>query len=107
HLIAFVGPFQLALQAFVVLDDEQDGEGFLVGHARFLVGSLNGSAPVRTIVKVVPWPGRLSTLSCPPIAATSERASNEPIPKPSLLVDTNGWNRRLRMKSPSMPQPLS
>ena len=37
------------------------------------------------MVKVVPWPGRLSTLSRPPIAAISERASNAPIPKPPGL----------------------
>ena len=59
------------------------------------------------MVNVVPSPGRLSTLSRPPIAAISERASNEPMPKPSGLVDAKGWNRRLRMKSPSMPQPWS
>ena len=59
------------------------------------------------MVKMVPAPGGLSTLSRPPIAATNERASKEPMPKPSALVETKGWNRRLRTKSPSMPQPLS
>ena len=34
-LIAFVGPFELALQALVVLDDEQHGKFGFVGHARF------------------------------------------------------------------------
>ena len=41
------------------------------------------------------------------MAATSERASNAPMPKPPALVEANGWNRRLRTKSPSMPTPLS
>ena len=41
------------------------------------------------------------------MAATSERASNAPMPKPPCLVEANGWNRRLRMKSPSIPPPLS
>ena len=58
------------------------------------------------MVKVVPSPGRLSTLSRPPMAAISERASNAPIPKPPALVDANGWNSRLRTKSPSMPHAL-
>ena len=59
------------------------------------------------MVKVVPCPGRLSTLIRPSIAVISERASNAPMPKPPGLVEANGWNRRLRMKSPSMPMPLS
>ncbi len=33
--IAFIGPFQLALEALVILDDQQDGEYFVIGHARF------------------------------------------------------------------------
>ena len=41
------------------------------------------------------------------MAAISDRASNEPMPKPSGLVDAKGWKRRLRTKSPSIPQPLS
>ena len=42
-LIAFVGPFELALQAFVVLDDQEDGE-LLVGHAIFRCGCAASSA---------------------------------------------------------------
>ena len=33
HAIAVVGPFELPLQALVVLDDEQDGEVGGFGHA--------------------------------------------------------------------------
>ena len=44
HAIAFVGPFELALQAFVVLDDEQHFGVGRVGHALFRFGSLAGSA---------------------------------------------------------------
>ena len=40
------------------------------------------------------------------MAAISERASNAPMPKPPGLVEANGWNSRLRMKSPSMPDAL-
>src|SRR5205823_7752948 len=107
HGIALVGPFELTLQALVVLDDQQDFGFGLLGHARFRLGSLAVSAAGRVMVKVVPWPGRLSTLMRPPIAVISERASNVPMPKPPDLVETNGWNSRLRMKSPSMPTPLS
>ena len=107
HGIALVGPFELALQALVILDDQQDGKFALFGHARFRLGSLAVSAAGRVMVKVVPWPGRLSTLMRPPMAEISERASNVPMPKPPDLVETNGWNNRLRMKSPSMPTPLS
>ena len=35
HLIAFVGPFELTLQALIVFHDEKDGEWLSVGHARF------------------------------------------------------------------------
>src|SRR5689334_12025726 len=107
HLIAFVGPLELALQSLVVFDDQQDFEIFGVGHARFRCGSLSRSAAGSVMVKVVPWPGRLSTPRRPPIAVISERASNAPIPKPPALVEANGWNSRLRMKSPSIPTPLS
>ena len=41
--------------------------------------------PASWMVKVVPWPGRLSTLIRPPMAAISERASNAPMPKPPDL----------------------
>src|SRR5690349_995974 len=107
HTIAVIGPFQLTLEAFVVLDHEQDGEIGLVVHARFLIGSATDSAAGSKIVKVVPLPGLLSTLSRPPIAAISDRASNAPIPNPPGLLDEKGWNRRLRMKSESIPTPLS
>ena len=59
------------------------------------------------MMKRLPWPGRLSTVRRPPIAAISDRASNAPTPKPPALVEANGWNRRLRTKSASIPQPLS
>src|SRR3954454_11207378 len=107
HLIALVSPFQLALEALVVLDDEQHWEFFGVGHARFRLGSSAASAAGRVMVKVVPCPGRLSTLIRPPMAVISERASKAPMPNPPDLVDAKGWNRRLRMKSPSIPTPLS
>src|SRR5690348_5494828 len=106
-LIAFVRPLELALQSLIVLDDQQDFEIFGVGHARFRCGSLSSSTAGSVMVKVVPWPGRLSTPRRPPMAAISERASNAPIPNPPDLVEANGWNRRLRMKSPSIPTPLS
>src|SRR5690242_5770391 len=106
-LVAVVRPFELALQAFVVLDDEEHFGFACLRHALFLSGSPAASAAGRRMVKVVPWPGRLSTASRPPIAVISERASNAPMPKPPGLVEANGWNRRLRMKSPSMPTPLS
>ena len=61
-LIAFIGPFELALQALVVLDDQQDWEFDCVAHALFRCGSCAGSAAGRMMVKVVPWPGWLSTL---------------------------------------------
>ncbi len=105
--IAVIGPFQLPLQALVVLDDQQDGKLGLFGHARFLIGSAAGSAAGRRMVKVVPWPGWLSTPSRPPMAAISERASNAPMPKPPGLVEEKGWNRRLRRKSESIPTPWS
>ena len=41
------------------------------------------------------------------MAATSERASKAPMPKPPGLLEAKGWNRRLRRKSKSMPTPLS
>ena len=107
HLIAVIGPFELALQALVVLDDEQDGEFGCGRSCAFPFGFAAVSAAGSKMVKVVPLPGRLSTLSRPPIAAISERASNAPMPKPPGLVEANGWNRRLRTKSPSMPTPLS
>jgi len=100
HAIALVGPFQLPLQPFVILDDEQDGEGE-VGHAAIL------RASGRVMRKRLPWPGRLSTVRRPFIAVISDLASNAPTPKPPFLVEANGWNRRLRMKSASIPQPLS
>src|SRR6185437_15266449 len=84
-LITVIGPFELPLQAFVVLDDQQDFAFF--AHAIFRWGSRAGSAAGRLMVKVVPWPGRLSTLICPPIATISDRASNAPIPKPPDLVE--------------------
>ena len=43
----------------------------------------------------------------PPIASISARASCAPMPKPPSLVDTKGWNRRVRTKSAVMPQPWS
>ena len=41
------------------------------------------------------------------MAPISDRASNAPMPKPPGLLEANGWNSRLRTKSPSMPTPLS
>src|SRR6185369_5617823 len=106
-LVAIVSPFELAMQALVVLDDKQHGKIACFGHARFLSGSLAGSAAGSRMVKVVPRPRRLSTLIRPPIALIRERASNAPIPNPPALLDEKGWNKRLRTKSPSMPTPLS
>src|SRR4030095_1427267 len=105
--ITLVGPLQLALQSLVILDDQQDGK-FLFGHARFRCGCAASSAAAgRKMENSVPAPGAESTINRPPIAAISDRASKEPIPKPSGWVDAKGWNRRLRTNSPSMPQPLS
>src|SRR3954447_23402028 len=89
HLIAVIGPFQLTLQAFVILDNKQNLFGF-IGHARFRCGSCAASAAGKVMVKVVPWPGRLSTPIVPPIAVISDRASNAPIPKPPGLLETKG-----------------
>src|SRR5438067_8357313 len=94
HLIALVGPFELTLQALIILDDEEDFGRLGVGHALFLIGSWTGSVGCSAAgsrrVKVVPLPGRLSTLIRPPIATISERASNAPMPKPPGLVESNG-----------------
>src|SRR3954454_23435474 len=92
HPIPVVGPFELALEAFVVLDDEQHRKFNRVRHARFRIGSATGSAAGNRMVKVVPLPGWLSTPSRPPIAAMSARASNAPMPKPPGLLDEKGWN---------------
>ena len=105
HAIAVIGPFQLALQAFVVLDDQQDGKVGIVqvGHARFRLGSARRLGGRQVDGEAAALAGRLSTVRRPPIAAISERASKAPMPKPPALVETKGWNRRLRMKSASMP----
>src|SRR6478735_1531559 len=106
-LITLVGPFELALQSLVVLDDQQHGKFKIVAHARFRDGLLTASAAGSVMVKVVPLPGLLSTPSRPPMAATTDRASNAPIPKPLGFVEAKGWNSRLRTKSESIPTPLS
>ena len=68
-LIAFIGPAQLALQREVVLDDEQDGPH--LGHAAASSAVAAGSVTR----KRVPAPSRLVTVSVPPIALASSRAS--------------------------------
>ena len=75
HLIILIGPAQLALQALIVLDDQQAGlEGGV--HAYFRSGKVPAlSASGRKMVKRVPSPSRLSTSSRPPIAATRPLAS--------------------------------
>src|SRR5437868_271404 len=83
HIVAFVGPFELALQAFIILDDEEHPGWGGVGHAIFRSGWAAAPAAGRRIVKVVPRPRRLSTLRRPPIAVMSERASKAPMPKPA------------------------
>ena len=68
-LIAFIGPTQLALQREVVLDDEQDGTH--LAHAAASSAVAAGSVTR----KRVPAPSRLVTVSVPPIALASSRAS--------------------------------
>jgi hypothetical protein len=58
--IPVIGPFQLPLETLVVFHDEQHFENF--AHAIFRSGWCSGSAAGSEMVKVVPWPGRLSTL---------------------------------------------
>ena len=54
--IAVIGPFELALQALVVLDDQQDGKVGRLGHALFRSMALAGSA-ASLMVKMVPLAG--------------------------------------------------
>ena len=109
HFIIVIGPAQLALQPFVVLDDQQLGLGLgsSCAHPFKLGRGGRRSAPGKKIVKRVPSPSRLSTSSRPPIAVTKARASKAPMPKPPSLVEAKGWNRRVRMNSADMPTPLS
>src|SRR5690606_13754212 len=107
-----VGPLELRLEAFVILDDQQFGLG--VGHqAASAAGvvSERESPPVsaggKRTRKRVPSPSRDSTSSRPPMARTSSRASNAPMPNPPGFDEVNGLNSRVRTNSGLMPEPES
>ena len=76
HLIIVIGPFELTLQPFVILDDQQPGlERGIHARIRSMIGAASRSAPGRKRVKQAPLPSALSTSSRPPIAWMSARAS--------------------------------
>src|SRR5690606_34754520 len=96
-----VGPLELRLQPLVILDHEQFRFG--LGHhatSGFRVciacNRLSVAASGSRMKKRVPNPSRDSTSSWPPIARTSSRASNAPMPKPPGFDEWNGLNRRVR-----------
>ena len=106
-LIALVGPFELALQALVVLDDQQHGKfGSLVMRV-----SVHGSAAGLGGRQEDGEGGALAGAAVdaePAAHGGDERARFERADAEAAgLVEAKGWNRRLRTKSPSMPTPLS
>ena len=102
HLIALIGPFELALEAFVILHDQQHGQRDIVGHAEIFScnGVKSAQASGRVSVKRVPSPGRLSTAIRPPMARTRLRASKAPMPKPPCLVEAKGAKPKSFQRAP-------
>src|SRR5690606_32303396 len=106
-LIAFVSPAQLTLQAGIILDDQQlgQGHGFVVTHAACSTSCRTPPAVRSSTLKRVPRPSALSTSIRPPISSASFCASNAPSPNPPGLDETNGLNSFSRTKAGDMPLP--
>src|SRR3546814_2129521 len=90
HLVIVVRPAQLALEPQIILDDQQFARSL---HAASPSAATRRRAAGSVTRKRVPSPSRLATLTSPPIAAVSWRASNAPIPNPPGLDETNGRNK--------------